>query len=272
MCQCDIKRGEEMKRVLIALLLLLALIVGFGMPELWLHWKDKTLETVQTINLSEPILKWESSKSTDEIREAEGSGEEIAYRLRLFESGPKISIPQSSAVSVDTTWVSEHAIQFLTKLFEVEPSISGFIMDYRFAWFENGMTVPVWSVEMAFNDHWHCVIDIDEESGTIMRCVIQSNGQSFAALFPDSFERSGQDEFSPYFKSQVALRFCEALQHTMCFYDRVSISAWPTSDYDGVNITITDKQTTSITTAFNVYPPEGVWFNYFTYPVEGASN
>ncbi len=255
-----------MKRILIALLLLLALIVGLVMPELWLDWRGKTLETVQIIDLSEPILNWNANKSTDEIRETEVSGEAIAYRLRLFESGPEISIPQSSAVSVDTTWVSEHAIAFLTELFEVEPSVSGFFIEYRFAWFENGVTVPIWSVEMAFNDHLHCAIDIDEESGAIMRCVIQSNGQSFAPLFPDSFERSGQDEFSPYFKSQVAMRFCEALQQAMCYYDGVSISAWPTLDYDGVNITIIDKQTTAITTAFNVYPAEGIWFNYYLQP------
>ncbi len=261
-----------MKRILIALLLVLALIVGFAMPELWLDWRDKTLESVQIIDLSEPVLKWEANKSTDETMETEVSGEEIAYRLRLFESGPEISIPQSTAVSVDTTWVSEHAIAFLTELFEVEPSISGFFIEYRFAWFENGMTIPIWSVEMAFNEIWHCAIDIDEASGAIMRCVIQSNGQSFASLFPDSLERSGHDEFSPYFKSQVAMRFCEALQQAMCYYDGVSISAWPTLDYDAVNIAISDKQTTSITTTLNVYPPEGIWFNYFTYPTELASN
>ncbi len=259
-----------MKRILIALLLVLALIVGLVMPELWLDWRDKTLESVQIIDLSEPVLKWEANKSTDEIMETEVSGEEIAYRLRLFESGPEISIPQSTADSVDTAWVSEHAIAFLTELFEVEPSISGFFIEYRFAWFENGMTVPIWSVEMAFNDHWHCAIDIDEKNGAIMRCIIQSNGQSFASLFPNSFERSAHDEFSPYFKSQVTMRFCEALQHAMCYYDGTSISAWPTADYDGVNIAITDKKTTSITTALNVYPAEGIWFNYYLQPNEEA--
>lgn len=261
-----------MKRILIALLLLLALIVGFVMPELWLNWEDKTLESVQIIDLSEPVLKWEGNKSADQIQESEISGEEIAYRLRLFESGPEISIPQSTVDSTDTEWVSEHAVAFLTELFEIEPSISGFYIDYRFAWFENGMTVPIWSVEIAFNDHWHCAIDIDEASGAITRCIIQSNGQSFATLFPESFELSGCDEFSPYFKSQVAMAFCEALQKAMCYYDGVSVSAWPTPDYNGVNIAITDQQTAAITTALNVYPPEGIWFNCLTYPTVRASN
>lgn len=251
-----------MKRILIALALLLAPVVGFVMPELWLGLQDKTLETVEIIDLSEPVLEWASDKSAEDIWESEISGEEIAYRLLLFGLGPEISIPQTMDSSDSGSWASEHAIRFLTNLFEVEPYISDVFTEYRYAWFENGIIIPIWSVEITFNDRWLCAIDIDEESGVIMRCMIQSNSLSFAPLFPNCFESSGYDEFGSQFMEQVATRFCETLQQAMCYYDGISVSTRPTVDYNGVNITIAGAEATSVTIPLRFYPTESIWFNY----------
>lgn len=259
----DLEGREKMKRVLIFFLFLLPVIAGLFMPDLWFHWQDNTPQEAQSIDLSEPVLSFDANKSSrDNTEITELTGKELAHRLQLFESGPNISLPQTAGQFEDTTWVYDHALNFLNALFDAPPKVTGYIAQCRFAWFEEGFTIPIWTVEMVFNGDCQCILDIDRESGLILRSVIHSFGEPFEALFPEAFA-PGDGEGGDYaFRAQVSQRFCDALEDIMSHYGDIAVSVWPTTEVGGVNISFTDDEITSITAPLLVYPGVGIWFNY----------
>ena len=251
-----------MKRILAFLLFASAVGVGLVLPGLWLDWRERTPEGEQTLILSEPELSREAYKNSGRTFQGALTGEEIAFRFQLFASDPDFSLSQNADASTDTTWVTDHALTFLQELLEAPPVISDFIVEYRYAWFRNGFTIPIWSVEMTFNDGWYCIMDIDGQCGAILRCIIHSYGGAFADLFSES---SGTGEASGSgidLGEQAAHRFCRALQAVMSHYGNIEVSVWPTTDPGGVNITLADHQTHSLTLPLSVSPEEGIWFNH----------
>lgn len=248
-----------MKRILTIFLFLSAVIMGLAMPKLWLDWQDELLQ--ETIDVYEPMLTWQANKVDGDITESETGIEKIMERLKLFETGPAISLPQGTTVD-DEAEISERAIHFLNALFEVRPEIYGYMVDFRYAWFEEGEVCPIWTVEMAFNEGWHCTLDIDEESGAILRCIIQSDSQMFATLFPDSFAACNGEESSLAFQERMNLRFCEALRYFMLRYMNLYVDAWPTAELDGIQLTMVDHPNVSLRVGLYVNPDGSLRFNY----------
>ena len=252
-----------MKRVFAILLFILAIIVGLAVPELWLNGQDSILDAVQTIDLSEPKLHWNDDKGTHV--DSKNSAEEIAEKLELFATDPALLLPQSISPATDTSWVYTHAKSFLDLLFELETEVTGYIIEYRYAWFESGTTVPIWSIEMVLNGMWHCFIDIDEASGIIMRCSIHSAGAPWEELFPNSFTDGNRNTSDSALQELISFRFCEALNtlYAMSTGESTDISAFPIPDQCSIAISITDQQQT-IAPIFSLYihPEESIMFNY----------
>lgn len=251
-----------MKRVLAILLFIMAIIVGLSVPELWLNGQDSSLGEVQTIDLSEPTLHWTDDKSA--TVESQISAEEIARKLELFATGPTFLLPQNTSPDADSSWVYTKVTTFLNALFEVEPVIIWFTVDYLYTWFDNGTTIPIWSVEMVLNEMWYCSIDIDEASGIILRCSIQSNGLLWEELFPNSFADINHTGSISAFQELVSFRFCEALNtvYEMNSDKTMDISAFPIPDQSCISLSITDYQTTEVTVSLIVYPEESIMFNH----------
>lgn len=248
-----------MKQILTILLLVCAIVVGLMMPGLWLGWQDRSLETAQTIALSEPVLEWDSSKGLS--REGEITSEEIAWRLKLFETGPAVTVPVGTATTDDVIWAASRAVAFLNMICEAEPDIYSADAEYQLAWFEDGTTFPFWTAYVNFNGSWRCLMTIDGESGAILECFINPNGKDLAELFPESFERAS-NEPDTSFEELVSQRLCDALGFFMGRNDGGANPVIPGEYPSSVYVTFADDPDLSMTLFFSVDLVEGINLNY----------
>ena len=145
-------------------------------------------------------------------------------------------------------------------LFEVEPGIANSSAEYQLAWSEDGTTVPFWTAWVEFNGNWRCLMTIDGESGAILQCSINPNGQALAELFPESFERSGGN-LDAHFERLIAQRFCDTLGFFMGRRDGGADAVWLPEEADVVCIAFEDAPDASVAVRFRVDLLEGIWFN-----------
>lgn len=247
-----------MKHIITAVLLALAVAAGLLLPEVFMEWKDRELETPKLISVTEPTLEWAGQGTKAELEGV--TGEELAQRLTLFENGTPISVPLGTATTDEVLWAGSRAIEFLNMLFEVEPGISNSGAEYQLAWFEDGTTVPFWTAWVEFNGNWRCIMTMDGESGAILQCVINPNEQALAELFPESFERAGGNP-DAHFEREIAQRFCD----TLCFFmgrnDGGETPVWLPEEAGIVCIAFEDASDVFVEANLRVDILGGIWFN-----------
>ena len=251
-----------MKLLLSISLLICAILLGLMMPELWLSWQDQSLETTQTIELSEPFLEWNPTKGTPaaELTAAELTAAELARRLTLFKTGPEVVLPVDTATKDDEQWATSCATEFLVLICEAQPEALFVEAEYRLAWFTDGTIVNFWTVYVHFNGDWLGVITIDEGSGAILQCSLSSDESDLAEMFPESFERAA-NESNTGFEDLVCQRFFDALR---CFMEQGDGGLNPViSDWVGHNLTIgfEDDPDIAVSLFFIVDPNWGINFN-----------
>lgn len=248
-----------MKHIITAVLLALAVAAGLLLPEVFMEWQDKELETPQLVSVTEPTLEWNPSKA--QSSEEEISSEEIARRLTLFQGGPQVTVPIGTFTNDDMLRATERAMAFLNMVLEVEPQVFNSGSEYQLAWFEDGTTIPFLTTYINFHGDCAFIVNIDAESGAILQCLINPNAIDLSELFPESFERiSTQSDTS--FEELVAQRFCDALVYFMGGNDRgenlVSLSEEP----DSVYINFADGSVASVMVRLYVDLMDGIWFNH----------
>ena len=248
-----------MKHIITAILLALAVAAGLLLPEVFMDWKDRELETPQLVSVTEPTLEWNPSKT--QLSEEEIGGEEIARRLALFQDGPQVTVPIGNYTKEDTLWVTEQAMAFLNMVLEVEPQVFNSGSEYQLAWFEDGTTIPFWTTYINFHGDCAFIVNIDAESGAILQCLINPNAIDLSELFPESFERAATEP-DTYFEEQVSQRFCDALGYFLGGNDRGENSVSLSEEPDSVYISFADGSDTSVMVRLYVDLRDGIWFNH----------
>lgn len=249
-----------MKHIVTALLLILAVLAGLVLPGVWLDYQDKTMDVAQTVELTEPTLEWGGNEeSLQQITEITGA--ELARRVRLFASGTFMLFPFERASDEEMQWVGGCAAEFLHMLFEVPPEIQNLEAEYQIAWFEDGTTVPVWTVTVLFNRSWSGIITMDGECGAILQCAIQPNGSAFDELFPESCHRAVEDPKTAL-QDLVLQRFCDTLGSFMGGNQGAGKTIWLTTGPDSVYFNFEDAPTASVMARLYVDSIGGVWFNH----------
>lgn len=248
-----------MKHIITAILLALAVAAGLLLPEVFMEWQDRELETPQLVSVTEPTLECNPSKA--QSSEEEISSEEIARRLVLFQAGPQVTVPIGTGTADDAQRATDRAMEFLNMVLEVQPEVLNSGSEYQLAWFEDGTTVPFWTTYVNFRGDCAFIVNIDGESGAILQCLINPNAIDLSELFPESFER-GSTQPDTSFEELVAQRFCDALGYFMGRNDRganpVSLSEEP----DSVYISFADGSAASVMVRLYVDLVDGIWFNH----------
>lgn len=243
-----------MKHIITAVLLALAVAAGLLLPEVFMEWQDRELETPQLVSVTEPTLEWDSSKGLSQESE-EFSGGEIARRLALFQDGPQVTVPIGNYTKDDVLWATERAMAFLNMVLEVEPQVFNSGSEYQLAWFEDGTTIPFWTTYVNFHGDCAFIVNIDAETGAILQCLINPNSIDLSELFPESFERC-----STSFEKLVAQRFCDALGYFLGGNDRGENSVSLSEEPDSVSISFADGSDVSVILYVDLL--DGIWFNH----------
>lgn len=247
-----------MKHIITAILLALAVAAGLLLPEVFMDWKDRELETPQLVSVTEPTLEWDESEGLSQ-KVAEITSEEIARRLALFQDGPQVTVPIGNYTKDDVLWATERAMAFLNMVLEVEPQVFNSGSEYQLAWFEDGTTIPFWTTYINFHGDCAFIVNIDAESGAILQCLINPNAIDLSELFPESFER-GSTEPDTYFEELVAQRFCDALGHFLGGTERRENSVTLSEEPDSVYISFADGSDASVRLYVDLV--DGIWFNH----------
>lgn len=249
-----------MKHIIIAILLALAVAAGLLLPEVFMEWQDRELETPQLVSVTEPTLEWDSSKGLPQESE-EFTGGEIGRRLALFQDGPHVTVPIGNYTKDDVLWATERAMVFLNMVLEVEPQVFNSGSEYQLAWFEDGTTIPFWTTYVNFHGDCAFIVNIDAESGAILQCLINPNAIDLSELFPESFERAATKP-DTCFEELVAQRFCDALGYFLGGNDRGESSVSLSEEPDSVYINFADGSDTSVVVRLYVDLVDGIWFNH----------
>lgn len=248
-----------MKHILTAVLLALAVAAGLLLPEVFMEWKDRELETPQLVSVTEPTLEWNPTKAQSSREEV--SGAELARRLELFGNSQPVTVPVGTANAEDLLWATSHAIDFFNALFETQLEVYDSGAEYQLAWFEDGTTFPFWTAYILFSQDCVCLLNFDAESGAILYCTVNLNGHDLGEFFPESFEQAAENP-NTSFEDLVAQRFCDTLGFFMGSNDGGETPVWLPEESDVVCITFEDAPDASIVTNLRVDLLDGIWFNH----------
>lgn len=248
-----------MKHIFTAILLALAVVAGLLLPQGYIHWQDHRLQTPQVVEITEPTLTWNPSKSQDVEKAL--TEEDIAQKLKLMEIGPSTMVPLGNATTDEVLWAASRAIEFLNVVFEVPPDIHGADAEYTLAWFESSRTtLKLWTAWVEFNGNWTCLLIMDGESGAILQAVIHPNGADLAELFPESFDQAGV-EYDLSFENLVSRRVCHALGHFMGRTDGGANPVVPAMESGLAYVTFADREDLQVEVQFIVDLEDGIRFN-----------
>lgn len=250
-----------MKRIITAVLLALAVAAGLLLPEVFMAWKDRELDTPQMVSVTEPTLEWDPNKGARQDA-AVVTGEEIAHRLELFGNSQPVTVPVGTANSEDLLWATSHAIDFFNELFETQLEVYDSGAEYQLAWFEDGTTFPFWTAYILFSQDCVCLLNFDAESGAILYCTVNLNGHDLGEFFPESFEQAAKNP-NTSFEDLVTQRFCD----TLCFFmgrnDGGETPVWLPEDSGIAYISFEDAPDASVVAVgLRVDLLEGIWFNH----------
>lgn len=244
-----------MKRIILPLVTVLAVILGALLPKGFLYAQDRHLLAPISYSVEEPMLQYGEvpTGGTAAVFGLDNSSDAIAWRLSCFQAGAPTVVPlQSTQTGI---W-AKRAIMFLSAVCEVSVKINVLEAVYRLALFGDGTAVPFWLIYAEFNDHWQCTMAIDVVSGIILSFELHSGSADLSALFPISFEQGAVTPGTD-FEALATRRFTDALGDFMAPFGSVQ----PGPEPDTVTVHFADTPELQLSLLFTLDLMEGIVFN-----------
>lgn len=173
-----------MTKVITALLLMAALVMGAFLPEGYMMLLDQSLSEPVSTEMTESVLEPEVDLSVD-MQELLKS-RTVAYRLQQFQNGLSMYFNLGGEYEEDQIAVAR-AREFLRTLIEGRFVTEEVVTESKLVWFADDVVIRVRTVTVVFNEGWIARMTIDQDNSAILQFVLHNtSGMALHRLFPES--------------------------------------------------------------------------------------